>query len=180
MKTVLLGLGSNTKFHGKKSVELLAAACKDLSKILLSPVFSCIYESRPMYVEKQENFFNMAAKGFVDDSVNPFAFLEKIHEIEKKYGRNRSKEIRFGPRPLDIDIEEFGGLSINEPPVLIIPHPRIHERQFVLLPTIEILTTSADEQLKAKFKKFLSALPDQGVVKCPEEIQVQFKKELEQ
>ncbi len=180
MKTVLLGLGSNTKFHGKKSVELLAAACKDLSKILLSPVFSCIYESRPMYVEKQENFFNMAAKGFVDDSVNPFAFLEKIHEIEKKYGRNRSKEIRFGPRPLDIDIEEFGGLSINEPPVLIIPHPRIHERQFVLLPTIEILTTSADEQLKAKFKNFLSTLPDQGVVKCPEEIQVQFKKELEQ
>ena len=178
MKTVILGLGSNTNFHGKKSVEILAAACRELSKILLSPVFSCVYESRPMYVEKLENFFNMAAKGFVEDSTDPFAFLEEIHKIEKKYGRDRSKEIRFGPRPLDIDIEEFGGLSINEPPVLIIPHPRIHERQFVLLPAIEILTTSADEQLKAKFKSFLSALPDQGVAKCPEEIQVQFKKEL--
>ena len=179
MKTVILGLGSNTNFHGKKSVELLASACRELSKILLSPVFSCIYESKPMYVEKQENFFNMAAKGFVEDATNPFAFLEKIHEIEKKFGRDRNKEIRFGPRPLDIDIEEFGGLVVNEPPILMIPHPRVHERQFVLLPAIEILTTSADEQLKAKFKSFLSALPDQGVVKCPEEIQVQFKKELE-
>lgn len=121
----------------------------------------------------------MAAKGFVEDSASPFALLEKIHEIEKKYGRDRTKEIRFGPRPLDIDIEEFGGLVVNELPVLVIPHPRVQERQFVLLPAIEILTTSADEQLKAKFKKFLSALPDQGVVKCPEEIQVQFKKELE-
>ena len=86
MKTVILGLGSNTNFHGKKSVEILAAACRELSKILLSPVFSCVYESRPMYVEKQENFFNMATKGFVEDSTDPFAFLEEIHKIEKKYG----------------------------------------------------------------------------------------------
>ncbi len=121
----------------------------------------------------------MAAKGFVGDSATPFALLKKIHEIEKKYGRDRENEIRFGPRPLDIDIEEFGGLVVDEPPVLMIPHPRVHERQFVLLPAIEILTTSADEQLKAKFKKFLSVLPDQGVAKCPEEIQVQFRKELE-
>lgn len=179
MKTVLLGLGSNTKFHGKSSVELLALACRELTRILQSPVFSCVYESRPMYVEKQENFFNMVAKGFIEDSTDPFYFLEEIHKIEKKYGRDRNKEIRFGPRPLDIDIEEFGGLVVNEPPVLLIPHPRIQERQFVLLPAIEILTTSADEQLRAKFKNFLSALPDQGVVKCPEEIQVQFIKELE-
>lgn len=146
----------------------------------MSPMFSCIYESKPMYVEKQGNFFNMAAKGFVEDSADPFAFLEKIHGIEKMYGRDRSKEIRNGPRSLDIDIEEFGGAAVNEPPVLIVPHPRIQERQFVLLPAIEILTDSADEQLRAKLKKFLSALPEQGVVKCPEEIQVQFRKELDQ
>lgn len=133
-----------------------------------------------MYVENQENFFNMAAKGFVDDSADPFALLEKIHEIEKMFGRDRAKEIRFGPRPLDIDIEEFGGDVVNEPPVLVVPHPRIQERQFVLLPAIEILTTSADEQLRAKLEKFLSALPDQGVEKCPEEIQVQFRQELNQ
>lgn len=179
MKTVLLGLGSNTYFLGKNPVGLLAAACRDLQGLLRSPVFSCVYESKPMYVENQENFFNMAVKGFAEDSADPFVFLEKIHKIEKKYGRDRDREIRFGPRPLDIDIEEFGGMVVDEPPELILPHPRVKERQFVLLPALEILTTSADEQLRAMFKKFLSGLPDQGVKKCPEKIQVQFRKELE-
>ena len=68
MKTILLGLGSNTYFLGKNPVGLLAAACRDLQGLLRSPVFSCVYESKPMYVENQENFFNMAVKGFAEDS----------------------------------------------------------------------------------------------------------------
>ena len=62
---------------------------------------------------------------------------------------------------------------------LFFPIQGVKERQFVLLPALEILTTSADEQLRAMFRKFLSGLPDQGVKKCPEKIQVQFRKELE-
>lgn len=175
MKSVLLGLGSNLSFSGNDSVELLANASGELSRIMHSPVFSSVYESRPMYVENQETFFNMAVKGFVEDSENPYTLLKKIHLIEQKYGRDRSKEIRFGPRSLDIDIEDFCGLSIDNPPELILPHPRLFERGFVLIPSLEILIDSADEKLRAKFKDYASALSFQDVKKCSEKIQEQFK-----
>lgn len=172
---VLLGLGSNTDYRGKKPAELLAFACNELSKILLSPMFSSIYESKAMYVENQNNFLNMVVKGFVPNETNPFDLLNKIHEIEAKFGRDRTQEIRFGPRPLDIDIEEFGNVVMNENPNLILPHPRIHEREFVLIPALEILTDSADEKVRKSFEKFLSVLPNQGVKKCSKEVQNQFK-----
>lgn len=175
MISVLLGLGSNCKYYGKKPVELLASACNRLFMLLSSPVFSSIYESKAMYVENQDNFYNMVVKGFVDDSMNPFELLNKIHEIEAELGRDRSKEIRFGPRSIDVDIEEFGNLLINHEPDLILPHPRIHERAFVLIPALEILKESADEKLRERFEKYLTNLPDQGVEKCSDEIQNQFK-----
>lgn len=178
MISVLLGLGSNTDYCGENPLRLLASACGELGGILRSPVFSSIYESKAMYVENQSNFYNMVVKGFVPDEESPFALLEKIHEIESKYGRNREKEIRFGPRSLDIDIEDFGGAIINSAPELILPHPRAHEREFVLIPALEILTDSADEKIRRSFQEFLKALPEQGVQKCSEEIQMMFKNDL--
>lgn len=174
MISVLLGLGSNTNFSGMSSVELLASACKKLSLVFESPAFSCIYESKAMYVENQDNFFNMVVRLKVPDQLSPYALLEEIHKIENEFGRDRSKEIRFGPRPLDIDIEEFGSLVLDDP-VLTIPHPRIAERQFVLIPALEILNDSADEDIKKKFENYLKRLPDQGVKKCPDEIQKKFR-----
>lgn len=176
---VLFGLGSNTDYRGKKPAELLASACGELSKLLFSPMFSSIYESKAMYVENQNNFLNMAVKGFVPNETNPFDLLNKIHEIEAKFGRDRTKEIRFGPRPIDIDIEEFGNVVMNENPDLILPHPRLQEREFVLIPALEILTDSADEKIKNSFEKFLSALPNQDVKKSSEEIQTLFNSVLQ-
>lgn len=176
MISVLLGLGSNRTYGGKKPVELLAAGCVELKKVLRSPVFSRIYESKAMYVENQDNFYNMAVKGFVEDSADPFWLLNEIHKIENLFGRDRSKEIRFGPRPLDIDVEEFGLIKMNVEPDLILPHPRIKERQFVLLPALEILNENADEILRKQFLSYLETLPDQGVCLCPEETQSLFKR----
>lgn len=175
MIPVLLGLGSNTDYRGKKPAELLAFACNELSKFLLSPMFSSIYESKAMYVENQNNFLNMVVKGFVPNETNPFDLLNTIHKIEAKFGRDRTKEIRFGPRSLDIDIEEFGNVKMNNAPDLILPHPRVHEREFVLIPALEILTDSADKELRKTFENFLSALPNQDVKKSSEEIQNQFR-----
>lgn len=179
MIPVLLGLGSNSTYCGKQPVELLACACRELKKVLSSPVFSRIYESKAMYVENQENFYNMVVKGFVEDSADPFWLLNEIHKIENQFGRNRSKEIRFGPRPLDIDIEEFGEVSMNVEPELILPHPRIQERQFVLIPALEILNENADEIMRNKFQNYLEQLPDQGVYLCSDKTQGLFRSNLE-
>lgn len=174
MIKVILGLGSNTKYEEMQPVELLAAGCISLSELLCGMQVSSVYESKAMYVTDQENFYNMAVKGFVPEGTDPFEFLNKINRIEAKYGRDRGKEIRFGPRPLDIDIEEFGDFSINTER-LQIPHPRMKEREFVLIPVLEILKESADCKLAEKLNFYKKSIEPQGVEKCPENVQVLFK-----
>lgn len=159
MKRVLLGLGSNRKFEGKTCLELLECACSELLDILAAPSFSSVYKTKAMYVENQEDFYNMTALGFVSDEMSPFELLKKINKIEAKYGRDRTKEIRFGPRSLDIDIELFGDLEINDP-VLQIPHPRTKERAFVLVPALEILTDSADKEVRELYSSYLEGLDE--------------------
>ena len=157
MKRVLLGLGSNRSYNGKTPIELLDCAKKELMKVLENMRFSSVYKTKAMYVEDQEDFYNMAAVGYISDDFDSFNLLKIINDIEAKYGRNRDKEIRFGPRSLDIDIELFGNDKINAEN-LQIPHPRVEERAFVLIPAIEILTDSADELVRANYTKCLSEL----------------------
>ena len=138
MKVVALGLGSNKKFSGLRPEEILGGAVFELSKILRGVEISSVYRTKAMYVLDQDDFYNMALAGFLDEGISARDLLEKIHEIEASFGRDREKEIRFGPRPLDIDIEFFGNQKISEPD-LQIPHPRLKERAFVLIPLLEVL-----------------------------------------
>ena len=71
-------------------------------------ICSSIYITKAQIVTDQDDFYNMVISGQVADEENPFEFLKKINQIEATYGRDRAKEIRFGPRSLDIDIEIFG------------------------------------------------------------------------
>lgn len=174
MLRVMLGLGSNMSFHTLEPVQLLAGACSALRRILKMPVFSSLYETKARYYENQQHFLNMALIGFVEDSMSPFMLLDEIHRIETEFGRNRRAEIRFGPRTLDIDIEEFGNLALDEPE-LVIPHPRMKERAFVLVPLLEILDESADCNKKNVFLSFLEKLSEQGVTRCGEAVQKQFR-----
>lgn len=175
---VLLGLGSNSCFSGLEPFELLSKACVSLSFLLENMKISSLYESRAMYYENQTDFFNMAVYGEADDSLSPFELLEEIHKIEAEYGRDRSREIRFGPRSLDIDIEEFGNLVL-ETEKLVLPHPRMKERAFVLIPALEIFQESADEERKEKFLPLLESVSSQEIFRCPEEVQEKFRNCLE-
>ena len=157
MKRVLLGLGSNKSFQNMAPLDLLKCACRDLSGCLAEPSFSSVYKTKAMYVENQEDFYNMCVLGFVADDLDPFQFLTTINQIEAKYGRDRSKEIRFGARSLDIDIELFGDEHINHPD-LQIPHPRVEERLFVLIPATEVLNETADELIRGKYIESLEVL----------------------
>ncbi|MBO7121842.1 MAG: 2-amino-4-hydroxy-6-hydroxymethyldihydropteridine diphosphokinase [Treponema sp.] len=147
MTPVALGLGSNKSYGGRSCMEILRSAVSELSEHLSGLEVSGVYKTRAMYYEDQDDFYNMAVLGCVNDAVDDnagaFDLLEKIHKIEAAFGRDRSAEIRNGPRSLDIDIELYGSQTINTEN-LVVPHPRLKERAFVLVPLVEILAKDAD------------------------------------
>lgn len=96
---------------------------------------SGFYETAPVGPVAQGPFLNAAAA--VSTSLTPRQLLEALHAIERDCGRERSRETRWGPRTLDLDLLLFGDSRIDEPG-LTIPHPRLHERSFVLIPLREI------------------------------------------
>lgn len=94
---------------------------------------SSLYETAPVGYREQPDFLNAAVK--VETSLSPEELLDRCLEIEKRFDRRR--EIRWGPRTLDIDIILYGGISMATKH-LEIPHPRAKERAFVLVPLVEI------------------------------------------
>lgn len=124
---------------------------------------SSLYVTKPREYFDQPDFYNAVATGEFRGS--PRELLAIIGSIEKKWGRDRTREIPKGPRTLDIDIELFGNIQIREPD-LIIPHERMGERQFVLVPLLELLPDSADPVTGEPFRVIAERLPDQGVKKA--------------
>src|SRR4029077_4017540 len=73
-----------------------------------------------------------------ETDLDPHALLFTLHKIEKKFGRDRANERRWGPRTLDLDLIAYDDVSIQKPE-LTLPHPRLFERAFVLAPLAEIV-----------------------------------------
>ena len=172
MTFAVLGLGSNKSWGGHEPLELLAFACSRLKNFFVSNFsVSCVYLSKAMYVENQSDFHNMCVSGFTDFSAAEL--LQKIHETEAALGRDRKKEIRNGPRSIDIDIELYGNERIDfydsddNMKNLQIPHPRLHERTFVLLPLLDILPEDSDILDKVQVLEWLSEISEKnGCEKC--------------
>jgi 2-amino-4-hydroxy-6-hydroxymethyldihydropteridine diphosphokinase len=155
---IVLGLGSNdgdSRIILSEAIFMLTERIKRLRQ-------ASVYKTAPMYVLNQPDFFNTAIVGFFDGSA--LELLAFVNEIEANLGRNRSREQRFGQRTLDIDILLFGDEIINQPPKLIIPHERLNERAFALVPLVELLPKAIDPKTGTLFSEILAALPDQGVV----------------
>jgi len=131
---VFLSLGSNMGDRDgniRKALDLLRIN-PHIDKVKASS----LYETEPMYVGDQDNFYNIAVKMKVENRMDPFGLLGLIKGIEYDMGRESGKN-RYGPRLIDIDILYFGDKKIKSD-ILEIPHPRIRERRFVLLPLSEI------------------------------------------
>lgn len=137
---VLFSLGSNMALQRASgaltSCEVLMAASYKMTSYVSGMRCSSIYRTAPMYVVSQDDFFNMAVTGAVQ--LTPHELLDAIHETEHCFGRDRAHETRNGPRTLDIDIVYIDGESVHDKD-LEVPHPRMTERAFVLVPSIEIL-----------------------------------------
>ena len=98
-------------------------------------LLSSLYETEPMYLADQPYFLN--AVGRMYSFLAPQEMLQALHTIEDELGRDRGREIRMGPRSIDLDILLCGDLVMDES-TLTIPHPRMTERGFVLIPLVEI------------------------------------------
>ena len=96
-------------------------------------VASSLYSTAPVGGPEQPDFVNAVV--IVESELEPDEVLSILHEREQQAGRVR--DVRWGPRTLDLDIIDAGG-RVSEDPVLTLPHPRAHERGFVLIPWAEI------------------------------------------
>ncbi len=127
-----LGMGSNL---GDRRENLLSALrmLEAMEGIRVLEV-SSVYETAPWGVVDQPEFLNLVAR--VSTSRDPRGMLAACRDIEAKLGRVRGE--RWGPRVIDVDILLFDDLQLEEKD-LIIPHPRMLEREFVMVPLLELL-----------------------------------------
>lgn len=121
------------------------------------------YRTPPWGEETQDPFFNACVE--VETSLDPHALLFTLHKIEKRFGRDRAKEQRWGPRTLDLDLLAYDDAIINQPD-LTLPHPRLFERAFVLVPLAEIAPdrTIAGRSVAAA----LAQLSTEGIERLPD------------
>src|SRR5260370_5465696 len=149
MADVLIALGGNVGDVRTTFQKAIANICGMTQGALLAR--SSDYATPPWGDEQQPPFINACIE--IETSLDPHALLFTLHKIEKKFGRDRTSEKRWSPRTLDLDLIAYDDVSIQKPE-LILPHPRLFERAFVLAPLAEI----APDRLLAG-RRFSHALP---------------------
>jgi 2-amino-4-hydroxy-6-hydroxymethyldihydropteridine diphosphokinase len=121
---------------------------------------SRLYETEPWGIREQPPYLNAVAAGFT--TLEPAQLLEATREIERRLGRDRSREVHWGPRPIDIDILLQGGrVSTAADPLL--PHPRMAERAFVLVPLLELAPDLTDPRTGEPWSRALDGLDRSGI-----------------
>lgn len=131
--TAFVGLGANL---GDAQASVRAAAvrlgqlpeteCLALSRLYRTPAWG---------LEAQPDFINAVA--VLRTALEPVTLLEHLLAVEREFGRDRSREQRWGPRRLDLDLLLFGD-RVLDVPGLQLPHPRLHERAFALVPLLDV------------------------------------------
>jgi len=121
---------------------------------------SSIYETDPVGYTDQEQFLNMAVQ--VSTSLKPNELLDECLKIEEQLGRKR--EVRWGPRTLDLDILLYNQENI-ETEKLTIPHPRMSERAFVILPLLEMDPNLMLPTMEEPLDSCLQSIPDKEGVR---------------
>ncbi len=126
-----IALGSNV---GQREQTLMSAVRK-LDALAGTKIvrLSNIYETEPVGYVEQPAFLNMVAA--LETALDPYALFAEMCRIEQEAGRVRVE--RWGPRTLDLDLLLYNELELNDPE-LMIPHPRMQERQFVLVPLLDV------------------------------------------
>jgi len=133
MARAWLSLGGNLGDVRSTLARAVAALCD--SQIVHLVARSADYRTPPWGIEDQPAFVNLCIA--VESDLTPHALLARAQDIEQAFGRDRMNERRWGPRPIDIDLIAYDDVVIDDE-ALTLPHPRLFERAFVLVPLVEI------------------------------------------
>lgn len=161
MASALIALGGNVGEVRATFKRAIANICGMAQARLLAR--SSDYATPPWGEEDQPRFVNACIE--IDTSLDPHALLFVLHKVEMKFGRDRTKERRWGPRTLDLDLLAYDNVSIDKPE-LTLPHPRLFERAFVLVPLAEL---APDRVIRGRrVDDALSDLSTEGIERLPE------------
>jgi 2-amino-4-hydroxy-6-hydroxymethyldihydropteridine diphosphokinase len=133
MASALIALGGNVGDVRATFRKAIANICGMAQAVLLAR--SSDYLTPPWGEQQQARFVNACVE--IETSLDPHALLFVLHKVEGKFGRQREKEQRWGPRTLDLDLIAYDDVTLDKPE-LTLPHPRLFERAFVLVPLAEI------------------------------------------
>jgi 2-amino-4-hydroxy-6-hydroxymethyldihydropteridine diphosphokinase len=133
MIEALVALGGNEGNSRDTLNRAIALFCDERDVRLLRR--SSDYRTPPWGVTDQPAFINACL--LIATGLSPHTLLERAQCVEQELGRDRSRERRWGPRPIDIDLLAYDDVAVDDPD-LKLPHPRLFERAFVLVPLVEI------------------------------------------
>ena len=155
MRTAYIGMGSNLPSSAGPPEATLAAAVERLASLGRVLARSSLYSTTPVGFADQPRFLNAAVA--LETDLTPFELLGALLLIEKDFGRNRASGVPNGPRTLDLDILLYGDFVIGSSS-LIIPHPRLTARAFVLVPVNEIASRVLDPRSGTTVSQLLQSL----------------------
>jgi len=153
---VFLGLGSNV---GDREANLRAALRGLEARGFRVTALSSLYLTEPVDAPPQEWFLNAVAGG--ETALSPEALLRACLDTERALGRVR--DVPRGPRTIDLDLLLYGD-EVRDTPGLTLPHPRMHERRFVLVPLVEIAPGARHPVLGLTAAEMLRRCPDRSQV----------------
>src|SRR5215470_2963986 len=161
MANALIALGGNVGDVRATFKKAIANICGMAQAALLAR--SSDYATPPWGEANQPRFINACIE--IETGLDPHALLFTLQKVEQKFGRDRAKEQRWGPRTLDLDLIAYDDVSLDRPE-LTLPHPRLFERAFVLVPLAEI----APDRIIAghRVADALAALSTEGIERLPD------------
>lgn len=155
MRTAYIGMGANLPGPSGPPEATLAAAARKLGSLGVVTAKSSLYSTAPVGFADQPRFLNAVVA--LETELEPRALLDALLTIEREFGRDRSAAIPNGPRTLDLDILLIDGLAVSEPG-LEIPHPRLPQRAFALVPLHEFAPAARDPRTGSTVAQWLQRL----------------------